>query len=61
MKAALYGVKESGFCSETDQRNKYICLLLKSKVCKTTTGFSHYEKFVFIFLVRKEKTNVNFL
>jgi hypothetical protein len=29
-----YGVKNSSFCSGTDQRNKYIC----------------YEKFVFIFL-----------
>jgi hypothetical protein len=48
-----YGVKKSSFCSATDQRNKYICLLLKTKVCKTKTGFSHYEKFVFIFLVRK--------
>jgi hypothetical protein len=45
--------KKSSFCSGTDQRNKYICLLLKTKVCKTTTSFSHYEKFVFIFLVRK--------
>jgi hypothetical protein len=48
-----FGVKKSRFCSGTDQRNKYICLLLKTKVSKTTTGFSHYEKFVFIFLVRK--------
>jgi hypothetical protein len=48
-----HGVKKSSFCFGTDQRNKYICLLLKTKVCKTTTGFSHYEKFVFIFLVRK--------
>jgi hypothetical protein len=46
--------KKTSFCSGTDQRNKYIFLLLiKTKVCKTTTGFSHYEKFVFIFLVRK--------
>jgi hypothetical protein len=45
--------KKSSFCSGTNQRNKYICLLLKTKVYKTTTGFSHYEKFVFIFLVRK--------
>jgi hypothetical protein len=36
-KAAMYGVKKSNFCSGTDQRNKYIC----------------YEKFVFIYLVRK--------
>jgi hypothetical protein len=50
---AMYGVKKSSFCSENDQRNKYICLFLKTKVCKTTTGFSRYEKFVFIFLVRK--------
>jgi hypothetical protein len=52
-KAAMYGVKKSNFCSGMDHRNKYICLLLKIKVCKTTTGFSRYEKFVFIFLVRK--------
>jgi hypothetical protein len=31
-KAAMYGVKKSSFCSGTDQRNKYICLLLKTKV-----------------------------
>jgi hypothetical protein len=43
-KAAMYAVKMSSFCSGTDQRNKHICLLLKTKVCKTTTGFSHYEK-----------------
>jgi hypothetical protein len=49
----MYGVKKSRFCSGTDKRNKYICLLLKTKVCKTTTGSSHDEKFVFIFLVRK--------
>jgi hypothetical protein len=47
-KTAMYGVKKSSFCSGTDQKNKYICLLLKTKVCKTTTGFSHYGKFVFI-------------
>jgi hypothetical protein len=49
----FYGVKKSSFCSGIDQRNKYICLLLKAKVCKTTTGFSNHEKVVFIFLVRK--------
>jgi hypothetical protein len=38
-KAAMYGVKKSSFCSGTDQRYKYIC----------------YEKFVFIFLIRKPK------
>jgi hypothetical protein len=38
-KAAMYGVKKSSFCSGTDQKNKYICLYLKAKVCKTTTGF----------------------
>jgi hypothetical protein len=31
-KAAIYGVKNLSVCSGTDQKNKYICLLLKTKV-----------------------------
>jgi hypothetical protein len=50
-KAAMYVVKKSSFCSGTDQRNKYICLVVSLA--------SHITKICIYFLGKK--TNVNFL